>query len=354
MVCTTQSGQSGQSGAKSNEVPVEQGERGIALLITVFVIAIGTIIVFELGRMARYDQRSARAFAERIQGNYVIRSGFTVAQIILALPKPDQTNVKEDWPGDLWSKIGAARTLPVEGLPGETRMQIVDESSKMNVNLLGNRGTNGNRWKVRFALLFNQLGFEKENFKKGENRTVGDLSLDFESQTAAIADWIDEDSNSLQSPAFAAKGFESDAPPGFFFNRELKNINELLLVPGMTRERVSRAMPYIRVDDSNSEGQRINVNTAKYETLVALGYPETMAAEISMAQGTQPIDQARLTELNKIDPALQQVTTTASSGFSVIVRVRLPNSVRWGRAIMSSGPGVAGSKTTSILSVEIY
>src|SRR5437773_1132638 len=137
------------------------GERGIALLITVFVIAIGTLIVFELGRMSRYDSRSAHAFAEKIQGNYVLRSGFTVAQILLALPKPDP-DIKADWLGDIWNKVGSAPSLPIQGLPGDVRMEIVDESSKLNANLAGLQGNSGNKWRDRFSLLLNELGFERE------------------------------------------------------------------------------------------------------------------------------------------------------------------------------------------------
>src|SRR5262249_26519303 len=153
-----------------------------------------------------------------------------------------------------------------------------------NVNLLGIQGAVGDRWRDRFSLLFNELGYEKESYGAGTHRTPGDIGYDFETQVAVLSDWIDEDSTSFSSNTFPGKGFESGAPPGFFFNRELKNINELLLVPGMTRERLSRSMPFIRVNETAGDSSRVNVNTAKYETLVALGYPETIAQEIVLGQ----------------------------------------------------------------------
>lgn len=327
-------------------------ERGIALLMTVFVIAIGTVLIFELGRMARYDQRSARSFAERIQGNYIIRSGFNVGQVILSIPKIE--NPKEDWFGDIWSQIGYARDLPIEGLPGNPRIQIVDESSKFNINWLGERGPKGDRWRERFISLFNQLGFVQENFPSGDNRAIGGAAFDDLTQVAAISDWIDEDRSNFQSQALTAKGFESNAPPGYFFNRNLKNINELLLVPGMTRERLGRLIPYVRVDDPSGDSQRININTARYETLVALGYPASIASEITLGQRQAPITTERLKELNQIDTTLNSITTVRAQEYSIIVRVTLPNSVRWGRAFVSSLNAGAGPRSASLNSLEIY
>jgi len=330
-----------------------KSEQGIALLLTVFVIAVGTLLVFELGRLSRYDQRSARAFAERIQGQYVIRSGFSLAQILLSIPKLD--GGKEDWLGDPWNLVSQMKTLPIEGLPGEPRIQIVDETSKLNLNLAGGRGAQSDKWRVRLVQLFNQLGFVQENFPSNERRTIGGTALDDVSQVAALADWIDEDETSFSNPALAAKGFENGAPPGYFFNRELRTISELLVVPGFTRERVARIIPYAKVGDVTGELPKLNVNTARYETLIALGYPETVASEIILSQNAQPITAERLKEINAVDPELDKVTTTRSREFSVVVRVKLPNSVRWGRAYLSStGGGGQGGKNTAISAIEIY
>jgi type II secretory pathway component PulK len=330
-----------------------RSEAGVALLLTVFVIAVGTLLVFELGRLARYDQRSARAFAERIQGQYVIRSGFYLSQILLSLPKEGQG--KEDWLGDPWSIIGQARELPVAGLPGEPRVQIADESSKFNLNWAGGKSGASDKWRERLVLLFNQLGFVQENFSQNERRTVGGVALDDVTQVAALADWIDEDESSFASPALSAKGFENGAPPGYFFNRELRTFGELLLVPGITRERVARLLPYSRIIDPTGDIQKINVNTARYETLVALGYPESVASEIVLGQKQAPISSERLKEINQIDPTLDAITSVKSREFSVTVRVRLPNSVRWGRAYItvSSGTGT-GARSATMRAIEIY
>ncbi len=310
-------------------------------------------MVFELGRTSRYDARSARAFAERVQGNFIIRSGFNLSQIILAIPKLDRP--KEDWLGDLWAQVGRARELPVQGLPGAPRVEIIDESSKLNVNWLGISGPNGEAWRARFASLFNQLGFAQESFSPSEFRTIGNNAFGDLDQVAVITDWVDPDRNSFSSPNLGAKGIESGAQPGWFFNRELRTLSEMLAVPGITRERLSQLMPYVRVGDSQSDSFNVNVNTARYETLVALGYPTSTAAEIVVDREREPITSARLKELNKVDPALEKVVTTQSSGFSVVVRVRLPNSVRWGRAeILVTDADGSGPRATSLQSMELY
>jgi type II secretory pathway component PulK len=132
-------------------------------------------------------------------------------------------------------------------------------------------------------------------------------------------------------------------------------LGEVLLVPGMTRERVSRLLPFVRASEITGDLPRVNVNTARYETLVALGYPETTASEIILNQRREAITQERLKELNAIDESLNQITTTRSKEFSVTVRIRMPNSVRWGRAYISTGSsGGTAIRTTSVRAVEIY
>ena len=332
---------------------LNKDERGVALLLVIFIIALGTILVFELGRTSRYDSKSARAFAERVQGNYVIRSGFNLAQIILAVPK--LTGSKEDWLGDIWAQIGRAKELPIEGLPGAPRIEIIDESSKLNLNWLGLAGTNGDNWRSRFVDLFQQLGFVQESFSNEEARTVGNTSYSDSDQVAVISDWIDVDKKNFSSRASGGKGFEATAPAGWFYNRELKNLNEVLLIPGMTRERVSQLIPFIRVAETGADSFKVNVNTAKFETLVSLGYPLSTASDIIVEREKDAIDAQRLKTINAIDANLDKITTTKSSEFSVVVRVRLPNSVRWGRAsIAVSGSGGAAPRSTSLQSLELY
>jgi len=335
---------------------MKRNERGIALLLVVFIISLGTLLVFELGRTARYDSRSARAFAERVQGNYVIRSGFNLAQVILAIPKIN--GPKEDWLGDIWAEIGRARELPIQGLPGTPRIEIIDESAKLNLNLLGEPGKLGEAWRLKFGLLFNQLGFVQESFPESENRTLGNITYSDEQQAAAIADWIDEDAQSIESGSLPVGGIETGLPKAWFYNRELKNLNEALLVPGMTRERLSQAAPFVRATDTDGESAKININTARFETLVALGYSQSSASDILSTRSSTPIDDARLKELNDLnlnDPPMSQFTSTSSTAFSVIVRVRMPNSVRWGKAnIAVSGGGAAAARATTLQALELY
>lgn len=335
---------------------MKRGERGIALLLVVFIISLGTLLVFELGRTARYDSRSARAFAERVQGNYVIRSGLNLAQVILAIPKIN--GPKEDWLGDIWAQIGRARELPIQGLPGTPRIEIIDESSKLNLNLLGEPEKLGEAWRIKFGTLFGQLGFVQESFPESEHRTLGNISYSAEQQASVITDWIDADNESAEIGSVGVGGIETGAPPAWFYNRELKNLNEVLLVPGMTRERVSRLAPFVRATNSEGDSSKINVNTARYETLVALGYSQSYASDIVSSRGGAPIDDVRLKELNELnvnEPPLSQFTSTKSTEFSVIVRVRLPNSVRWGKAsIAVSGDGAGAARSTSLQSLELY
>jgi type II secretory pathway component PulK len=335
---------------------MKKNEAGVALLLVVFIIAVGTLLVFEMGRTSRYDSRSARAFAERVQGNYVIRSGFNLSQVLLAIPKLDRP--PEDWPGDLWAQLGQARELPIQGLPGTPRIEIIDENSKLNLNWLGGSGRQADGWRLKFASLFNQLGFVQESFPAAEARTIGNIAYSDQQEVAVISDWIDPDDESLPAGALGAAGIESASPPAWFYNRELRNLSESLLIPGITRERLSLLAPFVRATDTQGESTKVNVNTARFETLVALGYSQSSASEIVVGRGREPIDSTRLKEINAQNPSeppLDKITSTKSTEFSVVVRVRMPNSVRWGRAsIAVSGGGANEPRSTSLQSLELY
>lgn len=354
--------------AKIDRIFPDAQERGVALLMAIFIITIATLLVMELGKSARFDSRFSRSFAEGVQAEYMMRSAVNFGRLLIELPK--QPQFPQDWLREPWSVISQQSKLPISGVAGEIRMEVVDESAKLDVNILGEAGSRGasssgtpkpssaDRWKERFATLFNSVGLSQENYDPKSRRTLGNVGFEPLQQVAVIADWIDRDQTSFQSAGFPASGIESQADKKWFYNRKLIHLTELLLVPGITRERFQRLLPFLRVssDEAEPEDKRVNVNTAPYEVLVSIGYPESTALEIVQSRMNTPIDQNRLAELNRADPDLGSVTSMTSQQFSVVVRAKLPNTTRWARAIISvdgTSPPPA-PRSTTLNRFEIY
>src|SRR5690606_9723686 len=125
------------------------------------------------------------------------------------------------------------------------------------------------------------LGFQTEKFQPEDKMTRGDIAYAPATQVAAIQDWLDLDTSSYSSEGFEGKGIESGMPKNFFYNRNLHSISELPMIPGITVERARRIAPFLKVSkNSTPGGARINVNTAAYEVLIALGFSSDRAYEI--------------------------------------------------------------------------
>ena len=347
-------------------------ESGLALLMTVFVIALATILVMDMVTAARFEQRAQRSFVESLQADYVLKSSINLGRALIEMPKLD--GVSEDWLGEPWALIGSAPALPISGFAGEPRMTIIDENSKIDINAiasaLGSQNpfesltqnqpenpqviSNEDFWKNALRELFSRAGFQNESYEENSYRTPGNIGYAASQQVAVIHDWIDKDTNSYRSTLFDGEGIESSLGKEWFYNRQLRNIAELVLVPGMTQERFVRVAPFIRVSGASAVPSRgINVNTAPLEVLLSLGVPEEQAVELIQERANLPINQGILQTLTAGDAQLQRFSTVRSSGFTVIARVVMPNTTRWMKANVSV-QGSVNNRTTRIDSVEVY
>jgi type II secretory pathway component PulK len=345
-------------------------ESGFALLLTIFIVALATILVLDFAEETFAFQRAGRGFTESIQADYVAKSAFNLSKILLEVPKLE--GIQEDWLGEPWALIQAAPSLPISGFIGEPRLAIVDESGKININAIslsstpagfaglstGNQAANNpnsaqteseNYWKNVIRELFLKQGFQRESYESSSYRTLGDVGYDAEDQVAILHDWVDRDSVSHSSASFPGEGIESSGEKHWFYNRPYRALSELTTVPGMTLERMRRIAPFVRV--SSSRDTRVNVNTAPYPVLLALGFPETQAQEIIQKRLDLPITIEILRLLTEGDTQLQQATSIQSREFSAYVEVKMPNVTRWAHATLQIRGG-ASSRKASIVAIE--
>ena len=350
-------------------------EQGIALLMTVFAIALATILVVEFAGTAQFDQRISRRYTESVQGDYILKSGLTFAQTLLEQPKLD--GIREDWLGEPWNLIASAPSLPISGFVGDPRISIFDEDGKIDINsatsragnpagrnpLGGNTNTSNNQnnqtsdpslfWKNSLRELFLKHGFQREQYDSEEFRTRGDVGLSASDTVAAIQDWADGDRDAYSTAAFEGTGFESNSNKKWFYNRPFKTLSELLLVPGVTLERMARIAPFVKVSGRPGRGTQINVNTAPYDVLVSTGLPDAQAIELVQERTNLPITGEILSTLIAGDAQLQSRLKVTSNEFSVLAKVDMPATTRWLRAFITVSGGVS-RRRSAVIRYELY
>ena len=208
-------------------------------------------------------------------------------------------------------------------------------------------------WRDVLTQLFGNSGFRNEEYPEEEARTLGNIGFDAGKQVATIHDWIDNNNQSLSDPGFNSQGVESSLDQSFFFNRRLQSLSELALIPGMTLDRLNRVSRFIRT--ANPSISRININTAPPEVLSAIGFDGSQVEEILQQridlQGGY--DQSTLSLLVQSggNPNLSRVTSVTSQGFSVFVKIVMPNVTRWAKARFRVTSGSGRTATREYLEV---
>lgn len=317
---------------KTSTARLGSDESGFALLMTVFVVALATILVLDFADDTLRYQRQARLYQERMQADFIVKSLLVLGEVVILIPNPD--GYQQDSLLDPWHLFSSNPNIPVYNFEGESRIAIVDETSKLNINMLGASGAQSNAWMDTFVILLSQLGFTDEAFEE-EKRTLGDRAFEASDQAAIISDWLDQDQRSFSAAGYG-QGIESSAPKEWFYNRPFQSFSELALVPGMTMERVNRIAPYVNVRANGVADPRVNINTASEPVLRALGLAETEVSEIvSNRVGVRPLNEseknayvARLAS----KPEQGRALAVQSNEFSVFVRVKSANVTRWGKA----------------------
>jgi type II secretory pathway component PulK len=354
-------------------------ESGFALLLTVFVIALTTILVMDFAEDINNFQRSTRMYSEQIQGTLMLKSAVNLAKLLIEAPKPEDTK-DQDWLYEAWNNIGAVPSIPLEGLVGELRLMIVDEDGKIDLNavqgyggafpgttatstgisLPGQSGSlpfldNPSYWRNVLKELFTRAGFQRQQYGDDSYRTLGNVAFGPSEQVAAIADWIDRDSEAFHAANFDADGIESSSNKTWFYNRTFKNLSELADVPGMTLERLQRIAPFVRASQSlGGIANAVNINTAPAEVLLAMGVPEAQVQEIVQRRLSFPYTKEILATLTAGDQNLSNRLKVKSTEFSAIARVIMPTRTFWVKAIIGVQQTGQNSRKALLRSLEYH
>jgi general secretion pathway protein K len=211
-------------------------QRGIALLVAVLLVALGTIVAaavaYESAMTARRGT-STYAFDQAV----LIGEG-AEALAAYGLRQIAQTNAKEIYVGQGWDKpLG-----PLEVVPGVMlEASLEDLQGRFNINnLVTSYGVPDEVNVAAFTHLLELVGLEPK-------------------WTAYVIDWIDSNTQASLPEGAEDSVYMGQTLPYRTANRYITSISELLALPQFGRERYLALAPYIT---ALPNGVKLNVCTA--------------------------------------------------------------------------------------------
>ncbi len=240
-------------------------QKGIALLMVLWVLTILMVIVLSFTFMARTETHATRSFKSGIEKKFLAEAGIERGIMELFYRGFYKNQPLELEGREIWKTDGSPYTSQI----GDSyyTVRIIDESGKVDINTVSD---------VVLKNLFVNLGIQIEE---------ADIIVD------SIMDWKDQDD--LHRLHGAENDYYMSLPnPYKAKNAHFDTLEELLLVKGMTPEILygnSEKKGVIEFLTVNSKLKQINVNAAAKEVLMAIPgmTPELADGVISFRQNKE-------------------------------------------------------------------
>lgn len=223
-------------------------QKGVALITTMLVVSLATILAVALVEHLHFDMRRTENILRLDQANLYNRAAVDVSRGLLALDLKESNKYDDLNDIDLFNtQMGA---FPVEG--GSISMSIKDLQSCFNLNNLSPTTAEPGRHRDAYIALLGALGID---------------TFQVNTLVDSLIDWLDEDDLSRNN------GAEFDYYLGLEIpyraaNTLLSSISELRLINGYTEEVIESLEEHICVIPEINTG--ININTASQEMLESL------------------------------------------------------------------------------------
>ncbi len=234
-------------------------QRGIALLMVLWVLTILMVIVFSFSYLARTETFSSRAFKEGWENKFLAEAGIERAIMELFYRKQNPQNLGEE-EQESWRIDGTEQVGALGG--GYYRVRLADESGKIDLNLAP---------ELILRNLLNSLNLPGEDKDLLVNTIVD-----------SILDWKDtDDFHRLQGAE--SDYYQSLPHPYKAKNGNFDTVEELILVKGVTAEilygndQKPGLVDFLTVQ---AKANKINLNAASKPVLMAL---PGMTSEIAEA-----------------------------------------------------------------------
>jgi len=244
---------------RPREVP--QRQRGIALLVAILLVALGTILAAAVAYENAMTARRGSATYAFDQAVLIGEGAEAIAAYGLRQIK--QSDPQHTYVGQGWDKPYG----PLEVVPGVTlTAQLEDLQGRFNLNNLVNTdGTPNPAYVNAFTNLLALLGLEPK-------------------WAGYLVDWIDADIVPQNPDGAEDSVYMGQTPPYRTANRYITSASELLALPGFGRDRYLRLAPYVVALPS---GTALNVCTAPgavIDAVIGPGHSEFGADPNQLAQ----------------------------------------------------------------------
>ena len=260
-------------------------QRGAAVLVAMLVVAIAALAASSFMFRSQVEWRRFENLSRMDQAQWVLRAAQQWGATVLL---DDARNSSVDHRGEAW----ATRLPPVEAENYRIWGIMEDQEGRFNLNNLVANGEIDKQQLAIFVRLLNAL-------RLPENLAV------------AVADWIDADDLPFNSDSADTPYYAGLQTPYRATNQALININELLRVKDMDRNKLAMLRPFVTVLPTRTP---INVNTASPEVLVALVPGLSSEEAYSMVAKRERTYYRNITDFQQ---ALPSGTTAPASGISV-------------------------------------
>lgn len=299
-------------------------QQGIALVLSLAVLALLTGAILEFDFSTRRELREAMNFRDELKATALAKAGVAAARAILqedARREPIQGRMFDSYE-DIWG-------TPLNNYPvgdGLISLTIEDEKGKFNINDFALRpGVQPQYTKHnQFTRLLDQVPL------RGASEPLAD----------AITDWIDADEDPELDGA-ESRYYQALNPSYQAHNGILVSLDELHLVKGFTDETVRQLEPHLTVHPGV-----ININTASIPVLLSL-HPQ-LTEEIAHNIVRERPFQSRqdLDQVSGMEQIAKELRTTGaynvrSQYFSVVVNATVNGTSRSAKAVVwrkSEGP----------------
>jgi general secretion pathway protein K len=290
-----------------------QRQRGVAVLIAMLVVTVGTIIAVNLMWQGTLDLRRAESALAMDQGLLYEQGAEAWAADILRqdlVDSPESDNLSENWAIEL-------PPLPVDG--GTITGRLEDLQGRFNLNnLIDQRGREDPLMRHQFERLLSLLDCDP-------------------SLAGAVLDWLDPDTEQRFPSGGEDQAYADADPPYRTANSVITTPSELMAVTGFDRETYAKLAPYVTVLPS---GTKLNVNTASDVVLASLSddidLPKAKAL-VDERAGAEFVDVDKVFE-GLVDAKMLRKIDGVSSHFLLTATVTLGTNQMTMRSVLQRDP----------------
>lgn len=288
----------------------EGARKGMALILSVTVVALLTITVFDFFHHAWIQSALAAGYRDETRAFYAVRAGQAAGRLILV--EDGKSAIPRDTLTEEWAQ--GMITIPMDG--ELVSVTIQDESGKVDMDrLVTDRGYADDRWITIFTRLLTRLELD-------------------EALADTLVDWMDSNSE-LKMKGAEDSYYLSLKKPYKAKNLRLDSVDELALVKGFTPEVIAKLKPHVTAWSSG----KVNVNTATDKTLMALddGITPDVANAIIRERTQRPFtareDIKKVTGMSDIYPNIALAIDVRSDVFSVESQATFGETTKMIRAV---------------------